>query len=308
MTENEYVGVTKLKTKLLFLLIVLLLCACRAPTPEAAPSPESKYESESSVTESFAAEGEAGKNPMEEKNINYVRSKADMLLDTLIEPQMDDNEKILTAYRYMVENVYFAEPVGYDMWYYRGGQTSPPDFTELRALSPIVFGIGSCEDFACAMVVLLEQMGYEAMYVPGYTVSVDGDYVDHAWAIVRLGKNWYHLDPQLEQNIARQNIIRYRYFLKSDDDMIYDHKWGENLISFWRGISVEDAQRIRDLYTPPICAQSMSQLSEDQIELPARPDVASLLKKLQDEKEASGLTPIEAPDISPPVLIHENID
>lgn len=294
----------KLKRSLPLLLALLMLCACRQPEPEVASNINPEYAPESSTVEILVAESD--ENPQDEKTVNYVRDAADEILDVLINPQMTDEDKILAVYRYLIENVYFADPVGTDMWYYRGGQAAPPDFTELRALSPIVFGIGSCEDFACAMVVLLEQMGFEAMYVPGYTISVDGDYVDHAWTVVRLGENWYHLDPQLEQNIVRGNTIRYRYFLKSDEDMIPDHKWGENLVRFWHGISDEDARQILNMYTPPACARSIPQLEDAEIELPVKPDVISLLDKLEEEKTASGYPPIEPPDISPPVLIHEN--
>ena len=39
--------------------------------------------------------------------------------------------------------------------------------------SPLCYGVGSCEDFAAALTVLLNRMGYQAAYVSGLTLSVD---------------------------------------------------------------------------------------------------------------------------------------
>ena len=72
--------------------------------------------------------------------------------------------------------------------------------------------LGSCEDYAAALTVLLQEMGLEAVYVAGLTISVEGDFVDHAWTAVQLRGEWYHLDAQLEDNILRNDFLTYRYF------------------------------------------------------------------------------------------------
>lgn len=146
---------------------------------------------------------------------------------------MDDVEKIKQIYLYLVQAIYFDDPVGLDMWWYLSDQSKLPTYVENRSISPMLYRVGSCEDFASTMVVLLEQLGFESEYVAGYTIGVGGGYVDHAWLVVNLYGNWFHLDPQLEQNVIRENsTITYRFFLKTDNYMLRDHKWGKHIMEY----------------------------------------------------------------------------
>lgn len=283
------------KLWIVFLCLILTSCGLPGREQESEAAPPSRDASAASAREPAADEPE-----------NYIRETAARIAADFPRPDAPDEERILAAYHYVIENTYFAEPVGLDIWRYRSGQTQPPTYVENRAVSPLVFGVGSCEDFAAALTVLLEAMGYEARYVAGYTLSVDGEYVDHAWTVVRAGGYWYHLDCQLEQNVIKEGRIRYRYFLKSDSQMIVDHKWGENLIAYWPDISREDADRIRRDYTPPLCEDSgVPPRQPRSIRLPERPDAERLYRQIEEEKAASGL---DLPDIKlntdPPELIH----
>ncbi|WRS28111.1 transglutaminase-like domain-containing protein [Oscillospiraceae bacterium MB08-C2-2] len=288
---------------------LLLLASCAQPPASPAVSPSSTQEMEvslspePSVPEPFK---DISSIPEQIPPVNYVRELADQLIGELIASDMNPEESIQKVYLYLIDNVYFAEPVGLDVWQWRSSQTEPPTYVENRAISPLAFGIGSCEDFAAALVVLLEQMGFEAQYVAGYTLSVEGEYVDHAWAVVHLGENWYHLDPQLEQNIVRNGTTAFRFFLKSDEHMLADHKWGENLIAFWPGITPEDTQRIRSEFTPPACIVSYPTLAPIQVVLSSQPDRSTVKASIQKERQQAG--PLESIplNIEPPVLITPN--
>ena len=100
---------------------------------------------------------------------------------------------------------------------------------EQRALSPLRFGVGMCEDYVAALTLLLRDMGLRAEYVPGLIYSVEGHLVDHAWTIVQIDGVWYHLDSQLEDNISCRGSVRYRYLLNSDTTRAASHRWGQNL-------------------------------------------------------------------------------
>ncbi|SDM62103.1 transglutaminase domain-containing protein [Acetanaerobacterium elongatum] len=158
----------------------------------------------------------------------YVCSVIDKTLKKLITEEMDDYEKLLTVYRHLVCEVsFFNEPLGTDLWRYRGDPKNIPSVYEARTLSPLLYGIGSCEDYASAFVTLCDRMGFEARYVPGLTYSIEGKLVPHAWAMVRLDGSWYHADPQLEDNIIKADrVLKYRYFLKGDKEMSAHHRWG----------------------------------------------------------------------------------
>ncbi len=189
----------------------------------------------------------------EEAKNEYIISVADDILSEIIKPNMDDITKLRTIYDYIIRNNKFTDPIALDIWRYRGDPNQVPSYIEQRAISPMLFGYGMCEDYAAEFVLLARRLGFEAEYVFGMTVSVKGDYVDHAWAVVKLDNNWYHVDPQLEDNIMLNGKIQNRYFMRDDATMYRDHRWGENLINFRWDLSKEDKMYIANSLTPPKC-------------------------------------------------------
>ena len=93
----------------------------------------------------------------------YVEQIADELLGQIIDNSMNDVERLRAVYDYLIANTYFADPVGLDVWQWRGNEQQPPNYLETRAISPILFGIGTCEDYAAAMAVLAMRMGYPCL-------------------------------------------------------------------------------------------------------------------------------------------------
>ncbi|MEG1849805.1 MAG: transglutaminase domain-containing protein, partial [Oscillospiraceae bacterium] len=94
----------------------------------------------------------------------------------LPDERTSERTRAKAAYDYVIENTWFGPPVGLTVWQIRG-EAKPPDYLENRALSPLLFGIGACEDYAAALTLLLRQLGLSARYVPGLTVSVEGAFV-----------------------------------------------------------------------------------------------------------------------------------
>lgn len=202
----------------------LSLPAVSAPEPEPAAAKE---------------EGQAEPAP------NYVVQVADEIVTEITEPGMSAPEKAMAAYEYIIVHTEFAPPVGMDIWRYRGGEADTPlSYVENRALSPLVFGVGSCEDYAAALTLLLRQMGFAAEYVPGITISAQGSFVDHAWTAANIGGEWYHLDCQLEDNIIKDDTLLWRYFMRSDTTMLASHRWGQNLVDYG-GLSQAQTDELR---------------------------------------------------------------
>lgn len=282
----------------LFIGVIFLLCACASnpDTPYMAPKPEPETTSANSEPEEIA-------EPLAESILpSYVEGLAGKLAGELSLDKAGGEAAVRAAYKYMVENIHFADPVGLDVWRYASGESSAIPFLENRSISPFLFQIGSCEDFAAATVMLLKAAGFEAEYVAGYTLSVDMVYVDHAWAVVRLGGEWYHIDPQLEQNVLKNNRLTYRYYLKSDEYMLTDHRWGENLIDFWDDITEAEKANIRMNYTPPVCPESYPAVAAETAHKPLKPDMAAIQAKIDAIKGQSELLlPIEL-NVEPPVL------
>lgn len=246
-----------MKTKLILILTIIfaLLTSCAqgqslpdekgagAPPAEVASS-EPEPPAESAEAEALPAGGQKGYAVSEQspekaekedlsgytyiKNY-YVLSLIDGFIEARVDKSGDSYSQVYDVYKGLVEQTAFFDnkPVGLDVWRVKGDDTNYPTIMEIRTISPLAYGIGSCEDYAAATVTICERLGIEAVYVPGLTYSVEGKLVDHAWAMVKIEGEWYHVDPQLEDNIMRKtDIMRNRYFLKGDDTMKTDHRWG----------------------------------------------------------------------------------
>ncbi len=255
-----------------------------------------------------------GENAYEKRDINaehkneYVSTVADTVLAEIITEGMSDIEKLRAVYDYIITNTYFTAPIGTELWQYRSSSQNPPTYVETRALSPMLFGLGTCEDYASAFVVLARKLGFESEYVFGLTVSLEGDYIDHAWAVVKVDDEWYHVDPQLEDDVIRNDIIKNRYFMRSDAVMIADHRWGENLISYWGELDAETIDYIRSSLTPPACTGNIAPNAPTQFIKSARNDKAQLVAEIEAEKAKHLLENpdfVEAvPNYDPPLVIN----
>ncbi len=223
---------------------------------------------------------------------HYICSVIDETLSGILIDGMTDYEQLAAVYRHLViHTAFFNEPVGTDIWRYRGDPDNLPTAVELRSISPLLFGIGSCEDYAAAFVTLCDRMGFDALYVPGLTYSVDGVLVDHAWAMVCLDGQWYHADPQLEDNVIRNSVLRYRYFLKSDEQMKTDHRWGTQLKA-----PSEYA------LTLPLCESEVDPPARETVTQPERPDRKQIEQQLTAEKAAFLTSHLPLTEITLPKL------
>lgn len=289
------------------LLSLLLLAGCGAPAEPSFPAPPESAASEAAPEpESGASAPPSGRAALPLENA-WIASLADEIAAPIAARELPPVEEIRAAYLWLIENVYFADPVGLDSWRYHGDPDTPPPYLENRALSPLRFGVGSCEDFAAAMTVLLRRMGYRAQYVSGLTVSVEGDFVDHAWTVVQLEGRWYHLDPQLEQNIVKLGRVNFRYFLKDDQTMLSDHRWGESLAAYYGGeITPGQRETILTELAVPACPEAFSPAPQPiPVTLPKRPDPYAIREMLDGEREAclaehGPLSPVTL-NVTPPI-------
>lgn len=160
----------------------------------------------------------------------YLAGLVAAIVEEITTHDMSNYEKTKAAFDYMITHVSMGEPIGSELWRIHGGGETPVPFVEQRAISPLRFGVGMCEDYAAALTLLLRGMGLSAEYVPGLTYSAEGHLVDHAWTMVEIDGVWYHLDCQLEDNISRHGSVRYKYFLRGDATLSGSHRWGQNLI------------------------------------------------------------------------------
>lgn len=297
----------------------LMLCSCAPPSPQAAALPASDIPMPSQTPQPAPRPPSQSATPskpttptvpsisttptMENTGNSYIRGLVDTAVSKLDLEGKDDFGQVQAAYEYIIANTYFAPPLGLDSWQLHDGVQ--PNYIENRALSPLAYGIGSCEDYACAMAEVLRALGFEARYVPGITISVRGDFVDHAWTAVRIHDDWYHLDPQLEDNIMRNGLLRYRYFLKTDKEMLVDHRWGKNLIEYAQ-LTGERKREVEREYILPVCDRQYPAVNSRELKSAPVPNIGMLTSQIADEREAYeaeyGKLPAITLKVTPPVF------
>ncbi len=149
-----------------------------------------------------------------------------------VEQNDTDFVKIEKAFIYIIENteiIEFENAALTNTWRAFCTCDTAPDFYKEMSTGLFEYGLASCENYASAMVLLLEHMGIEAKYVPGLTYSVYGDFMAHAWTMVKVDDVWYHLDAHLEDNISKTSI-NFKYYMKDDATFAASHAWGDLLL------------------------------------------------------------------------------
>lgn len=97
-----------------------------------------------------------------------------------------------------------------------------------EAPGSIVYGIGVCEGISKAFKYIADRAGLQSLVAVGDAFE-SGDTFEpnessgHAWNIVFIAGQPYHLDITFDQSISRHDIIRYDYYLLSDAQIKVDH-------------------------------------------------------------------------------------
>jgi hypothetical protein len=96
---------------------------------------------------------------------------------------------------------------------------------ESTVYGALVEGKASCEGYAKAMLLLLDQMGMESYVVTGQARNSAGEVADHMWNKVRIDGDWYHLDVTWDDPVTdtAHQTLRRLYFNLSDADIAYSH-------------------------------------------------------------------------------------
>lgn len=269
-------------------LLAFLLSGCTAKqeTTSVPAAPIASSSIPAPQPEVDAAENSTPEPPEENTEEGAVHPYLTELIAPIVaeisSPEMSEYEKTKAAFDYMITHVSMGEPIGLELWRIHGGGAEPISFVEQRAISPLRFGVGMCEDYAAALTLLLRGMGLEAEYIPGLTYSAEGHLVDHAWTMVKIDGVWYHLDSQLEDNISRHGSVRYRYFLRGDATLAGSHRWGQNLLDS-RLLTKEQNEEIRENYLSPAAPQDYPIPERLTIETPTSPDHDALEQEAASE-------------------------
>ena len=137
------------------------------------------------------------------------QAAVDSAIASCVTDGMSDYEIAKALHDYLVLNN------EYDMRYYSGNIPT----ISYTAYGALVNRTSVCAGYALAYQHLMEDAGIPCEYVTGMTTN---GY--HAWNIIHIGGEWYHVDATWDDPTPdREGYVRYKYFLKSDKAMSRDH-------------------------------------------------------------------------------------
>lgn len=128
-----------------------------------------------------------------------------------IKEGMTDVEKALIIHDYLVREVDYSLAV-------QNGWDYSDDVFTLKGV--FVDRIAVCQGYATAYSFLLNEVGVESMIVSSNAMN-------HAWNLVNIDGNWYHVDVTwddptngYEVDFCRGGFVRHEHFLRSDEEFL----------------------------------------------------------------------------------------
>lgn len=91
-----------------------------------------------------------------------------------------------------------------------------------EAPGTLLYGIGVCEGISKAFKYIADRVSIKSILAVGSAQNRDGD-SGHAWNVVYVNDQTYHIDVTFDYSMSSVNIIRYDYFLLSDKQIGVDH-------------------------------------------------------------------------------------
>ncbi len=157
----------------------------------------SKKEATIRVTQAYLTNGAQEK---------VVDEKITTILSNVPVQTMTDFEKVKFANDYIVKNTVYSEQAETNVH---------------SAYAVAVEGKAVCQGYALFMTKLLRAMDVEVLYVVG-EVNTGG----HAWNLVKVDGQWYHVDTTWNDPVPdRGQHGSYEYLLVHDAQMKQDHTW-----------------------------------------------------------------------------------
>ncbi|MBQ9983115.1 MAG: hypothetical protein IJP29_00845 [Lachnospiraceae bacterium] len=148
--------------------------------------------------------------PATEQKAQQLYQVICQVMANYVDESMTDFEKEIAIHDYLVKNCRYSEDT-----------TQPSGSDIFRAYGALVNKDAVCNGYAEALHILFTCAGLETQFVVG---TADG--VDHAWNLVQLDGEWYHLDATWNDPVPDQkNTAIHAYFNVPDDIMSVTHVW-----------------------------------------------------------------------------------
>lgn len=162
----------------------------------------------------------------------YVQAQAEKVISENISPDMSDIQKVKTIHDWICKNTVYDSGLSGDRKNHNDASVFMNDSTV-------------CEGYARIANILYHTAEIESYYVSG---------VNHAWNIVKLNNNYFHVDTTWDDG----DRISYDWFMKSDDEL---RKSDDNHAS-WE-LSVPSSLHSFQGTELPVCSYRMGDINKD---------------------------------------------
>lgn len=155
----------------------------------------------------------------------YVEAGVKEILNGMLKPGMSAHDTVKAVHDWVVLNVEY--------------DTGMKKFTAYEALHD---GTAVCQGYALLTYKLLKEAGIYNKIVEGKAQAPGQKAALHAWNLVYLNGNWYHLDATWNDPVPdRPGVVGYAYYMRTDRQMRSDHSWSDTYPA--AGVSYEDTLR-----------------------------------------------------------------
>jgi hypothetical protein len=206
-----------------------------------------------------------------QQNAKAALNKARVTVAKLINPGMSEYDREKTLHDYIVNNT------RYDYENYL--KNTIPD-ESFNAYGCLVRGTAVCEGYSKAMKLLCDLSSLDCMVINGK--AKNGTRLDgHAWNIVKVDGEYYHLDVTNDDPVAKNgsNILTYYYFNLPDSEMALLNSWDKS--AYQKCTSIKDNYYYKNRLTAD-CRNSFDNAVQTALEL--RKSIIEL--KVSDYTEA----------------------
>ena len=160
----------------------------------------------------------------------YVDKMAEYIVNKETDASMNDMEKAVKLHEWLMNNVEYDPLVALADAMKQNGIT-PPDsmYTQKNHVDASVFlherdghHYTVCDGYARCYRILMNKAGVKTYYVHGSDTNPDSDKaIDHAWNLVRINGNYYHVDVTWDD--GKTGTDRFKNFMKSDSNFNSDN-------------------------------------------------------------------------------------
>lgn len=153
--------------------------------------------------------------PEDREKAQELKIACERFLEKMGSGKKSAYKKEKRAHDYIVSRVSYGYP----------DENTKADGDGYSAYGALVLGKAVCNGYAEAMKLLCDLSGVQCEMITG---TAGGE--NHAWNLVKVGKDWYHVDATWddpEPDVASR--VMYTYFNVDDDQIRADHTWDSGL-------------------------------------------------------------------------------